>query len=391
MCSSSKHQVVIWSVEGDSIDIVNKVDVSCVPDSERAIFSRHIGVLYTLFNETDEFFLVFGSQLRLEGEQHSGKLYQVLVYTFPDCYVTKTVDVNPPETVEANPVWFGRYTFIITQQSDLYRVYGSLQVCSVFEKFDSVELVNVDNHVDHKAVINSKQTGHKYLVFGYVDDDEHWDLEYFDNAHNISIFAICSNLCPQCDPECISRIDLKYQSPDPVHFIPHKSAMIDKHLGASICQIDDGLTQNFAVICRPTKEPDEHDDSLYSKRPPPRLAHSIFVQQISCCPCKCCVVQKRRVGPQHSIFVQKRSVGPQHCIFVQQTQCQTSALQFRAKTLCRILALHFRAKTLCRILALHFRAKTLCRISARLFHAKMLCFHSTLQFHAKILLPGFAR
>ena len=48
----------------------------------------------------------------------------------------------------------------------------------------------------------------------------------------------------------------------------------------------------------------------------PRLAHSIFVQQISCCPCKYCVVQKRRVGPQHSIFVQKRSVGPQHCIFV---------------------------------------------------------------------------
>lgn len=269
LCSSSKHLVVVWSVGDDSIDIINKLYVSCSEDSDPDFENpgdMGVGVRYTLFNETDEFFLVFGLQLQLDGEQHTGKLYQVLVYTFPDCYMTRTIEWLGVENCDANPGWLGRFTFTISANNDQGFV-GRVLLCSVFDRYDSVELVNIYNDIEDIAIMNDKSGMQKFLAFCYIDDELNDDLEYSQNAHKMALYAIHSDLPMRdhiCNPRRFCCIESKYWSPDPAHYTSDTYPSIDKHLGAAIRQIDDTLTPNFAVICRPTRKPDEQNNSYYS-------------------------------------------------------------------------------------------------------------------------------
>ena len=262
----------MWAVGDNSIDIINKLYLSCSVDADRDNSSSStdmgVGVRYTLFNETDEFFLVFGLRLKLDGEQHAGKFYQVLVYTFPDCYLTRTVEWLDSDlgNCDANPGWFGQYTFITSAVND-QGFTGRLLVWSVFDQFEYVELVNVDYDIEDVVVINDKNGSQKLLTFCYIDDELNDNFEHSLNAHRISLYRIHSDL-PMRDHVCkrgsFCCIDSKYWSPDLDHYVPNIFPTIDKHLGAAIRQIDDSLTQNFAVICRPTRKPDEKNDSHYS-------------------------------------------------------------------------------------------------------------------------------
>ena len=269
LCTSSKHVVVMWSV-GDSIEVFNKLYISCNQDSGEGSKDSDHGLRYTLFNATDEFLLVFGLQMQLDGPNYSDRLFQVLVYTFPDCYLTRTVDWNLNQA-DANPGWFGRYTFLINERNQVQNdsgFEGKLVVWSVFEQYESKELVNVDYDIEDVAVMNDGSALQKVLVFCYIDDEAHNDWEYSQNAHKITCYVVNSDLPRQdhvCDPKFFCCVESRYRSPDPSHYTCCKHPFIDKHIGASIRQIDDSVIENFGVICRPILETCDHGNIKYSK------------------------------------------------------------------------------------------------------------------------------
>jgi hypothetical protein len=257
----------MWSI-GESIGIFNKFYISCKEDTGLNSADMGSGIRYTVFNETDEFLLVFGLKLQIDKSDGSDTMHQVLVYTFPECYLVRTVDWWD-NFGDANPCWFSRYTFIITE-SNKRGFEGKLKVWSVFEHYQSKTLVNVDYDIDNVAVMNDGSALRKLLFFSYIDDENHDDFEYSLSSHKISCFAVKSDLSIQyhvCSHEQYCCVESKYWSPDPNRYMCDKYPLIDKHLGAAIRQIDDSLTEKFGVICRPVGEKGEnfYKNSKYSE------------------------------------------------------------------------------------------------------------------------------
>ena len=256
----------MWSV-GETIEIFNKLYISCNEKADQGIQKdTESGIRYTLFSETDEYLMIFGLQLQLDGEAYSDKMFQVLIYTFPDCFLAKTVDWWD-NNCDASPGWLGRSTFIITELNESGYA-GKLMVWSVFKQHKPKEIVNVDYDIEDVAVMNSRNGLQKLLSFCY-DEDERLDedddddfVDYTENRHKMSFYVVNSDLPLKehvCNPKRFCCVESKYYSPNPNHYSCDRHPVMDKHFGAAIRQVDDSLTDNFAVVCRPIRENCDQD------------------------------------------------------------------------------------------------------------------------------------
>ena len=234
-------------------EVFNKLSYST---PGKIIYSSNNGVIFTLWNESDEFVLVNGRAMRLEDEGH--QMYHTLVYQFPECNLVKSIRWLPPMELNenSNTCWFGRFTFLVSHENEA-GFEGAISLYSVGDSTEPNEIVSEDYDIESVAVIDDRTNLKKIIVYAYRDEDLLVSEGYCMLSHNVRLCPIIALNSDHIEHECSIDASVacctnaKYRSSNPSDFRIDESSLQAQHLNAAIRQIDDAMPQKFMVICRP--------------------------------------------------------------------------------------------------------------------------------------------
>ena len=264
LCTSSRGMIVMWKRERQMwrreqpFTVFNKLCYS-TPGPEEMINSPDAtdGVMFTIFNESDDFVLVNGRAMRLEDQ--GTQMFHILIYKFPECYLVRSIkwDIHKDYYDNSNPCWFGGLTFLVTEDTEA-GYEGIVVLHSVFESMSDKVLISEDCDIESLVVLNDVASCRKVLVYAHGDDALVQSDGYSMLPHNVTLCSIrCSlpdnNSEHEClpDPSVACCVNAKYRSPHPVDFTVDESSTQTRHLCAAIRQVDDAMSQNCIVVCRP--------------------------------------------------------------------------------------------------------------------------------------------